>query len=375
MATFLAVAPKTFVNVLEAELKSKQFKVIQKSSLGIYFSGNWQDCLRAHLSLKTATRILLPVLEFNAYKDEELYNNILKHDFTKYITVQQNFVVESSVINCSFKDSRYLSLKVKDAIVDQFRNKYGSRPSISKTDNDLKVVVKGLKNNYFVALDTTGGFISDRGYRLDQGPAPLKEHLAASLIKLSGWKFNEAFIDPMCGSGTLAIEAAMMATQKSTMLKKQFAFQGWRTMISKDWRDTYAEVAGQQTEISAGQIFGFDHNPRMISVSHVNAKAAEVEKFISFKQQSVADFSMSSIPSKGTIIVNPPYGERLGDVQRLEKTYKELGTLFKKQFTGWDCWLLSGHPDLTKSLSLKSVKQIPVFNGPIECMFLHYPMY
>ena len=143
MATFLAVAPKTFVSVLEEELISNKFKVIQRSSLGVYFSGSWQECLRAHLVLKVPTRILLPILEFNAYKEEELYNQILKHDFTKYITVKQNFVVESSAIQCTFKDSMYLSLKVKDAVADQFREKLGARPSVSKTDFDMKIVVKG----------------------------------------------------------------------------------------------------------------------------------------------------------------------------------------------------------------------------------------
>jgi len=151
MATFLAVAPKTFVGVLEQELINNKFKVIQKSSLGVYFSGSWQECLRAHLVLQIPTRILLPILEFNAYKEEELYNQVRKHDFTKYISVKQNFVVESSAIQCSFKDSMYLSLKTKDAIADQFRDKFNARPSVSKTDFDLKIVVKGLKNNYFVA--------------------------------------------------------------------------------------------------------------------------------------------------------------------------------------------------------------------------------
>ncbi len=375
MATFLAVAPKTFVGVLEQELINNKFKVIQRSSLGVYFSGSWQECLRAHLELKIPTRILLPILEFNAYKEDELYNQILKHDFTKYITVKQNFVVESSAIQCTFKDSMYLSLKVKDAIADQFREKFGARPSVSKTDFDMKIVVKGLKNNYFVAIDTTGGFISDRGYRLDQGPAPLKENLAASLISLTDWTPDLPFVDPMCGSGTFAIEAALMASRKSMMLRKQFSFQSWKTMAAIEWKDTYEEVAAKQRQTGFAKIYGFDHNPRMISVSKDNANEAGVGEIVSFKQQSVADFSMDETPAKGVLVVNPPYGERLGDVERLKKTYKELGSMFKNNFKGWDCWLLSGHPDLTKSLNLKSVKQIKVFNGPIECLFLHYPMY
>ncbi len=377
MAQFLAVAAKTQVSVLEKELSSEKFKVDKISSLGVYFSGNWQECLRAHLTLRNTTRILLPVLEFTSYKEDELYNNILKHDFTKYITVKQPFMVESSAIDCSFKDSMYLSLKVKDAIADQFRSKFGSRPNVSKTEAELRVVVKGFKNNYLVAVDTTGGILSERGYRKDQGPAPLREGLAASLIDMTGWTSDRPFVDPMCGSGTLPIEAALKANKKSMMLRKQFAFQSWKQWISQDWSESYRQVARREIQPSSVNIFGFDHNPRMVAVSNLNSEAAGTQTSITFKQQSVADFSESpwSSSKPGVLVVNPPYGERLGDVERLQKTYKELGSLFKNHFRGWDCWVLSGNAELTKSLSLKSTQQIDIFNGPIKCKFLHYPMY
>ena len=374
MAQFLAVAPKAHIGLLEEELNQKKFKISKVSSIGIFFTGNWDDCLRAHLTLLTATRILYPILDFNAYKEDELYNNTLKHDYTKYISLKQTIKVESRLTECSFTDNRYVSLKVKDAIVDQFRDKFGGRPNVSKEDADLKFVVKGIKNNYLIALDCTGGFISDRGYRTDQGVAPLKENIAASLLRYTGWTPDRALVDPMCGSGTFVIEAALLGQNRSPMLKKKFSFQDWKIHIGRDWQDTYEEVKKQENTVNL-QLFGSDHNPRMIEVCNQNSVNAGFANKITFKQQSIEDFDMGEIPENGVIVVNPPYGERLGDVQRLKKTYNDLGNLFKKKFTGWDCYVLSGNPELSKELRLKSTRHLEVQNGPIKCRFLHYPMY
>ncbi len=375
MPQFLSVASNSLVEALEAELIKKQFKVVKKSSLGVYFQGNWDECLRAQLSLNIPSRILLPTQVFTAYKPEELYTHILKHDYTKYISPKQNFMVESSIQQCSFKDSQFLSLKVKDAIVDQFRTKFGGRPSVSKSDYQLRVVVKGLKNSYSVFLDTTGGFLFERGYRKDTGPAPLKENIAASLVQLSGWDGEKPFVDLMCGSGTLPIEAALFALNKSMLTQKMFSFQEWGTMVGRDWSDVYNQVKNSASKTMNAPIYGFDHNPRMVDVSRMNASAAGVADFIKFKQQSIADFDGPSLGETGTVIVNPPYGERLGDIQRLSKTYKELGSIFKNHFKGWDCWVLSGSAELTKSIGLKATEKHKLFNGPIPCMFLKYSIY
>ncbi len=238
MPQFFASTARGLVDVLGDELKDMGFDQIKKDIGGVFFETNWAGCYKANLNSRLASRILKPVLDFPAYQPEELYNNILKHDFTKYITADQTLAIEASVHESMMRDQRFLAMKVKDAIVDQFRDKFGKRPSVDNDNAHLRVHIKGFKNQYHVAVDTSGSSLFQRGYRTEQGVAPLKENLAAGLVLLAGWDKKQPLVDFMCGSGTILIEAAMMVLNIAPGIhRKGFAFQSWKGFEKSVWED------------------------------------------------------------------------------------------------------------------------------------------
>lgn len=371
MAKFFAVTSKGLADVLTHELAALGLKPLDKGPAGVAFEANWEGCYRANLALRTATRILLPVLDFPAYQPEELYNNIKKHDFTKYISVKDTFAIDASVRDSSFHDQRFVAMKIKDAIVDQFREKYDERPDIDTKNPDLNIMVKIVKNQVSVAVDTTGDNLSQRGYREEAGEAPLREHLAAGLIRMTGWDGTVSLIDPMCGSGTLLIEAALILKNIAPgSLRKKFAFQKFANFNAELWDKIVTETLSNEREVTDIQLYGYDRDSKVVRIARRNAERAGVEDLINFQPGAV---DMLERPvEKGIMILNPPYGERLGVDEELKDVYRDLAYTLKRQFKGWSCWLLSGNEELTKSLKLKSSRRIPVFNGAIECRFLEY---
>ena len=211
MAHFYASCPTGMADLVEKELQSFGLKTWEKTTGGIIFEANWAGCYKANLNSRYASRILKPLLDFPAYQNDELYNNIRKHDFTKYIKPTQTLAIDVVVKECMLHDQRFVAMKIKDAIVDQFRDKFGVRPDVETKNPDLRIHVRGYKDQFSVALDTTGDSLFMRGYRLSTGEAPLKENLAAGLIGLTDWDKKSSIVDLFCGSGTILIEAAMMA--------------------------------------------------------------------------------------------------------------------------------------------------------------------
>jgi len=373
MPQFIAVTSKGLADVLAEELTQLNLKVLEKGPAGVTFEGNWEGCYRANLHLRTATRVLKPILDFPAYQPEELYTNILKHDFTKYISVKDTLAIDASVRDSSFRDQRFVVMKVKDAIVDQFREKYNERPDVDSKNPDLQVMVRIIKNQVSVAIDTTGENLSQRGYRREAGEAPLREHLGAALVQMTGWKQDCAIVDPMCGSGTLLIEAALMAKKIAPgTLRKKFAFQKFADFKPELWDKAVTEALGQEIEtVPEGlHFYGYDIDRRVLEVAKRNAERAGVDDLITFQREPVQTLT-APVPT-GLMLVNPPYGERLGIDEQLKDVYRDLAYTMKQNFKGWNCWILSGNEELSKALKLKSTRRIPVFNGAIECRFLEY---
>lgn len=371
MAKFFAVTSKGLADVLALEIAALGFKAHEKGPAGVSFEANWEGCYLANLNFRTATRILLPVLDFPAYQPEDLYNNIKKHDFTKYISVKDTFAIDASVRDSSFHDQRFVAMKVKDAIVDQFRDKFDERPDVDTKNPDLNIMVKIVKNQVSVAVDTTGDNLSQRGYRQEAGEAPLREHLAAGLIRMTGWDEKTPLVDPMCGSGTLLIEAALMLKNIAPgSLRKKFAFQKFANFKPELWDKIVTETLDKERNVADIQLYGYDRDSKVIRLARRNAERAGVEDLINFQPGAV---DMLERPvEKGLMILNPPYGERLGASEELKDVYRDLAYTLKRQFKGWSCWLLSGNEELTKELKLKASRRIPVFNGAIECRFLEY---
>jgi putative N6-adenine-specific DNA methylase len=371
MPQFVATTSQGLQEALIDELSGLKFQDIRKVAGGAEFSGEWSECYRANLLLRSATRILLPVLEFEAQTGGDLYHGVMKHDFTQYIPPEKTLAVDSSVTDSPLRDQRFVALKAKDAIVDQFREKCGRRPDVDAQNPDLKVFVRARGERVLVAIDTTGDPLFKRGYRFSGGDAPVKEHVAAGLLQLSGWNREIPIVDPMCGSGTFLVEAALMAMKVAPgSLRKGFAFQSFSNFDGEVWSSLLNDVMGEEREELPFKFYGFDISKKTLKTAEKNAERAGVDECVVFKQQPVQELEPPC--EKGVIIVNPPYGHRLGDEDALRDIYRDFGYVLKRHFQGWDVWLLSGNAKLPGLLGLKASRKHQVFNGPLECRWLHY---
>jgi putative N6-adenine-specific DNA methylase len=401
MAQFFAVTSKGLEIALAKELNAYGAKRVSVSGTGVAFEGSWEDVYRLNLRLRTASRIIKPVLDFPAYQLDELYNNIYNHNFVQYFSVDKTFKIDASVKESMISDQRMVAMKVKDAIADQFREEFGERPSVENGSPDVRILVKAYKNRFSVAIDTTGESLFQRGYRVDAGPAPLKETVAAGLLLLADWDMKTPIYDPMCGSGTILIEAALMAMNFSPgLLRKEFGLMKLNNFDPELWdsavqaeierEDDSALLPGgeQEAHSEGGQLekrkakevkedvaknwmfCGSDIDKKVLGFAKINAKRAGVDHLINFKSDSVATI----VPpfEKGIIFVNPPYGARLGDEDNLRDVYRDFGFSLRKKFSGWTAWILSGNKDLIPLLSLKAERRIPVYNGQLECRLLKY---
>lgn len=374
MPQFFASAPRGLSDALEIELKELGLNVIGKSQSGVTFESNWEGCYKANLHSRLASRILKPILDFTAYQPEELYKQIQSHDFTKYISVDQTLMVDASTTDSKMHDQRFLAMKVKDAIVDQFRDKYDQRPDVDNQRPDLRVHVRAVKNQFSVAIDTTGASLFQRGYRREAVEAPMKENLAAGLLRLSEWDRKTPLLDFMVGSGTFLIEGALMAMNIAPGIhRSQFGFMKLANFDQEVWDKVMQEAMDAELEDLPFKFYGWDIDRRAILKARENAKRAGVDHVMEFKTEPVA--TVEPPVEKGLIVINPPYGARIGDEDNLRDVYRDLGYTLKHRFKGWDCWLLSGSKDLITDLKLKSTRRHFVFNGSIECRFLKYSMH
>lgn len=370
MAKFIAFTSKGLTDALESELRNLNFKNVKKQISSVSFESNWSQCYLAHLSLKTATRIAFPIKDFKAYNPEELYHIIKKIDFSKYFSPNQSFKIDLSASSDSIGESHFLAFTIKDAIVDQFREKFNERPDIDTKNPDFKLLVRCQKNVFNLSIDLTGPSLSQRGYRQHTHAAPLREHLAAGLMLYADFKNYELIVDPMCGSGTLLIEAARALSKPMTHEKRNFLFENLKTFKADDYKKAKHELK-TNFKTKNLKLVGYDQHPEAIKASLENAKAAGVDHLIEFKQQSLKDLK-NVFKSTGAIITNPPYGERLSEKQELESLYSEFGAKLKQEFGGWNLWLLSGESEALRALKFKTSLKIPVWNGNIECRFLKY---
>ncbi|OFZ31893.1 MAG: N6-adenine-specific DNA methylase [Bdellovibrionales bacterium RIFCSPHIGHO2_01_FULL_40_29] len=376
MATFFASCPTGMADLVETELKQMGLKTWEKTAGGVLFESNWAGCYKANLNSRYASRILKPILDFPAYQNEDIYHNILKHDFTKYIKPNQTLAVDASIKECAILDQRFLAMKVKDAVVDQFRDKFGSRPDVQNTDPDLRIHIRGYKNQYHVSIDTSGSSLFMRGYRHKTGEAPLKENLAAGLIGLAEWDRKTPIVDLFCGSGTILIEAAMMAVNMAPGLeRKKFGFMNYTDFDADVWDQVVQEAIDNEKPETDVKFYGYDLDKKVLQMAKDNAKNAGVLEYIEFKSMPIATAHPPEGVETGLIIANPPYGARIGDEDNLKDVYRDLGYTLKHRFMGWTAWILSGNKELLSEMKLKATKKFFVFNGNIECRFLKYEMF
>ena len=326
---------------------------------------------KANLSLRTALKILKPIYYFRANSDLNLYKGIQSMDWSKYLNANQTFVIDTTIHSDYFKHSQFVSQKAKDAIVDQFRERTGQRPSVDKDYPDLRINIHIDRDQVSVALDTSGASLHHRGYRTATNIAPINEVLAAGMVLLSGWDGNSDFLDPMCGSGTILAEAAMIACNiPANINRKEFAFEKWNDW-DNDLFDQIVESLLKKVKEFHYTIKGYDKAPSAVSKAKDNIKNANLDDYITIEQQNFFD-------TKKTVgllhmVFNPPYGERL-DID-LERFYREMGDTMKQNYPGTNAWFITANLEALKFVGLKPSRKIKLFNGSLEARLVKYEMY
>ena len=361
-----------FEDILEKELLQLGAQNLKKGNRFVTFEGDKGFMYKANLSLRTALKILKPIHSVRIQNEESLYKLFYNFPWGNYMDVNSKFVIDSVVNGQIFTHSQYASQKAKDGIVDQFRDRFGKRPTVDLNRPDLRINLH-INNDYStISLDTSGASLHHRGYRVVTNIAPLNEVLAAGLIQLSGWQANTDFLDPMCGSGTFLIEAAMFALKiPANINRKNFAFDKW-----KDWDPELFEII-KESQLKKVinpkiQINGSDKAPSAIEKAKQNIENANLSEFIQIQKK---DFFQLDKQTKGPLhlMINPPYGERLeGDINAL---YQGIGDGFKQSFPNTHAWLISSNMEAIKCIGLRPSRKIKVFNGKLESRLLYFPIY
>jgi putative N6-adenine-specific DNA methylase len=358
-------------DVLAEELINLGADQVQIGRRAVSFSGDLGFMYKANLHCRTALRILKPIYTFRADSTDAVYDQVKKFEWSKHIDVNQTFSIDAVVYSDNFKHSKFLTYRVKDAIVDYFTEKSEKRPSVRLTNPDIYINVHVAQDRCTISLDSSGESLHKRGYRLDQTEAPLSEVLAAGMILKTGWRGETNFIDPMCGSGTLLIEAAMIALNIPPGIhRKEFAFEKWSDFDEELFDEIYNDDSREKA--FDFKIYGSDISPKAIQISEANIKRAGVSKYIELK--TVGLQQISEIPEIGILITNPPYGERIS-TNDLLGLYQMIGERLKHVFTGYKAWILSYREECFEKIGLKPLRRFPLMNGSLECEFRCYEIF
>ncbi|MCH9031177.1 MAG: class I SAM-dependent RNA methyltransferase [candidate division Zixibacteria bacterium] len=359
--------------ILAAELEELGAKDIELLNRAITYRGGRELLYRSNLCLRTATRILQPLSTFTAPNEDALYKAVSRIDWTRYLNSEMSLAIDPVVSGNIFKHSLYVAQKAKDAIVDQFRGKDLGRPSVDLECPDLRINLHIAGSRATLSLDSSGDPLSRRGYRIEGGEAPLSEALAAGIVILSAWDKTTPFVDPMCGSGTLPIEAALIGANIAPgTLGRSFAFQKWNGFDSELYNSILSELKKSVNLSALPVIVGSDINKTRIDEARRNSARAGLEEVIKF---TVSDLAKQTPPSApGTMIVNPPYGDRLSDSD-VTALYQLIGDTLKQKYDGYTAFVLTGNSMAAKSIGLRTSRKIKLFNGPTECRLLRFEMY
>lgn len=375
METNFKMLAKTFFGfeeILAGELRQLGAQKIQIGTRAVSFYGDKGFMYKANLSLRTALKILKPIHVFKVFDESSLYKNIKVIDWSKYIHENQSFVIDVTLYSDAFNNSQFVALKAKDAIVDLFREQTGKRPNINKNFPDMRIHIHIDRELCTVSLDTSGESLHLRGYRSATNIAPINEVLAAGMLLLSGWEGRANFLDPMCGSGTILIEAAMIACNiPANINRKEFAFEKWNDW-DNDLFDQIIDSLMNKTREFNYSIKGYDKAPSAIRKAKENIQNANLDEYISVEQK---DFFESEKQTQGPlqIVFNPPYGERLEiDIERF---YREIGNTFKQNYPNTEAWFITANLEALKFVGLKPSRKIKLFNGKLETRLVRYDIY
>ncbi len=347
---------------------------VQPDFTGVHFQGDKALLYKVNLWARTIFRVLMSIDKVKSYNAEQLYKSIQEIDWREYFEPLQTFAVTCTGANVNLNHTHFTALQIKNAIADQQRQQTGKRSSIDTENPDLLINAHIHENHCTLSLDSSGDSLHRRGYRPAMGLAPLKETLASALLDMAEWSPDLPFLDPLCGSGTLPIEAALKGLNIAPGLyRKRFGFQGWRDFDHLLWQQLLSEAKTSQLSELPAPIFGSDADKNILQQARINAQFCGLDHQISL---TLTELSQLQAPcDRGVIICNPPYGKRVGEAQELGQLYQLLGDIFKQRFKGWTAYILTGNKELAKQVGLKASRRIPVYNGSLPCTLLKYELY
>lgn len=368
----LAKSPAGLEEILAKELEDLGAEQIELLNRAVSFEGDKRLLYAANYRCRTALRILVPVTRFKIETEQDLYTSIKAIRWEDYLGTQNTIAINSTVTTSIFTHSHFVSLRAKDAIVDRFREKTGERPSVDIDDPDFRINLHIYKDEVDVSFDSSGASLHKRGYHVSNAEAPLNEVLAAGMILLSGWDGQSNFIDPMCGSGTLLIEAAMIAMNlPAGQYRNDYGFMRWKDFDKDLWEDVKNEALEDERDFNF-RIIGSDISEYNLRSAAANLKEARLHKDIELK---VSPFQRMTPPAGGGIMIcNPPYGERI-KVEDIVELYQELGNTLKQNYKGYKAWVISSDLRALKMIGLKPMKKYILFNGQLECRYAGFDLY
>jgi putative N6-adenine-specific DNA methylase len=370
---YFATCGRGIESVLADELRALGAADVAPGRGGVSFAGNRALLYRANLWLRTAVRVLMPVLEAPVTSPDELYDAVRSVDWSQYLTPDHTLAVDCNVRDSHLTHSKYAALRTKDAVCDQFVERCGRRPSVDVEEPMVGLNLHVYRDRATLSLDSSGASLHKRGYRPIQTRAPLNEALAAALVLLTGWRGEAPFADPLCGSGTLPIEAAWVALRRPPGLtRKRFGFQGWMDYDVELWTALRDEARRGVLKALPAPVLASDVRGDAVSFAISNARAAGIGHLLRVEKRDVRDFRPPGPP--GVLLCNPPYGERIGEEKDLFGLYRLLGEVFAQRCPGWTCHVFTGNPRLAAAIGLAPAAEVPLYNGKIPCRLLKFEL-
>ena len=374
----LAKTFKGLEEVLAGELIELGANNVQIQRRAVAFTGDMRMLYTANFCLRTASRILVPIDTFKAKKADDIYQQVMQIDWAQYMTPKTSFSIDATVYSDLFRHSQFITYRVKDAIVDYWMEHAGARPSVQLTSPDLYLNVHIAGDLVTLSLDSSGESLHKRGYRVANTQAPINEALAAGMLLLAGWKGQSDFYDPMCGSGTLLIEAALIARNIAPgVFRKSFAFEKWANFDADLFEDVYSDDSRERD--FKHKIYGSDAGFYAAQAAIKNVESAGLNRDIEVRQIRVQELKLTGDEARNTegalVMINPPYGERLSQDKDVLRLYQDMGTTLKHQFSGATAWIISSNEDALKCVGLRPAKRIHLVNGDLECLFNKYELF
>ena len=372
MNKYFAICPRGLEELLSQELTALGAQYLRSTHGGVHFSGDWALCYRANLESRIATRILWFIAQGGYRSEDDIYKLAAKQSWPDHFNVTRTLRVATTAIKCPLKSLDFVTLRVKDAVCDSFRARFNERPNIETRNPDVRVHVFLTENECTLYLDTSGQPLWQRGFRKASVDAPLKENLAAGILKMTGWQPGMALVDPMCGSGTFLLEAIQIALDIAPGLERTFAFEILSSFEAQTWSALLRTAEARCKTPEPLEIRGYDIDEKAVRATRKNLQEAGFGGIVTVDCADVLE--TEPLTDHGIMVANPPYGERIGETEALATFYPQLGSALKKHWAGWNCFFFTADLRLPKGIGLKPSRKTPLFNGPLECRLFEIRM-